>query len=483
MGLAQRTLTSTLWNIAVNPVKLVIQLTRSILLARWLPVETFGVYGYALAVIGIALPFASLGMASAFMHRAPETEDEEQTAALYFTLKLIVVSIWLLLVIGAAIVSTTGQLRIALIVLALANGLNQLTEVPKQILARRVVHRRLSLAELVSIVASAGVALFLAYNQFTLWALLSLDVVRAIISAFFFFVWRPFWRPNLHWSSQGVRYFTNFGNRVFAGTLLANWLDKLDDLWTGYFLGDTPLGFYGRAYNFARYPRLVVANPVNVVLGGTYAELKHDRTRLSKAFFRSNSLLIRTGFLMAGGLALIAPTFIEVALGAKWLPMLDAFRWMLIYTLIDPFQKSVGSLIIAAGQPEARIWIRLCQLAVLLIGLFTLGNAWGITGVAIAVNLMLIVGIVLLLWKARSFVDFSLWRLFAAPVVALGVAMMAAQVITFVELPTVSIDQGYFRGVLMAVVFTLIYSAVLLILEFRQIQEVSVLLKRHLLKR
>ena len=45
--------------------------------------------------------------------------------------------------------------------------------------------------------------------------------------------------------------------------------------------------------------------------------------------------LIQFAYLLGAVLlALVAPEFIRLALGAKWLPMLTAFRLMLVFTLL-----------------------------------------------------------------------------------------------------------------------------------------------------
>jgi O-antigen/teichoic acid export membrane protein len=239
----------------------------------------------------------------------------------------------------------------------------------------------------------------------------------------------------------------------------------VDDLWAGLFLGKVPLSYYSRAYNFATYPRVILAGPINTVAGGTYAELKGDRKRLSKAFFRANALLVRSGFFLGGALALIAPEFIRLLLGAKWLPMLGAFRLMLVFTLLDPIKVTVGSLFMAVGKPEQVVKARAIQLVVLIAGLFALGLWLGIVGVALAVNAMLVVGMGILLLKARAWVDFSPRRLFGVPSLALLLAMGTAYAASMLPMAAGS---DWRTGSIKALVFTLVYGVVLLAWERRQ---------------
>ncbi|MCA9973951.1 MAG: oligosaccharide flippase family protein [Anaerolineales bacterium] len=477
MSLVRRSITSTGWNAAANVLSLVVLFARSVLLARMLPVAVFGAYRQAGSLISLTVVLTGFGMPGAFLHRAPETADEEQAAAVLFTLKLLFTLFWLALMVTATLLFAEGDLRLALLWLLTTSTGMQLTETPRSILRRRVVHRRLAMVQTFTAVGTTIAALLWAWLSPSLLALLVTDVVAVLIALFLLYGYRPVWRPRLSLDRPTVRYFLDFGRRNFMASFLVQALDRVDDVWTGFYLGERPLGFYSRAYTFATYPRQILAVPVNTVAVGTYAELSDDRRRLSQAFFRTNALLVRTGFILGGVLALIAPEFIRLLLGDKWLPMLDAFRLMLLYTLLDPIKGTVANLFIAVGKPEYIVRARLAQLAVMLAGLVLLGPPLGIVGVALAVNLMLLVGIVLLLWQSRPFVDFNAWRLFAAPLLALLVGMGGAWAAS--QLPAVA-GSDWRTGAVKLVVFGLVYGAILFLLERRQMLDMIAMLRRQL---
>jgi O-antigen/teichoic acid export membrane protein len=437
-------------------------MVRSILLARLLPVETFGVYAFANSIIALTVMVPNFGMVEAFLHRAPETEDLKQTAANHFTLKLLFTFLWAALMVAGAFVLSTGETRTALLLLIATTSGMQLVQTPRLILNRRVVYRRLAILGSLDAILTTLVAVGLAWRGQTLWALLATDAVTLILTVLALYVWRPVWRPRLAWSTGVVRYFLRFGSRVLAADALLRALDRIDDLWTGLALGDTALGYYSKAYTFATYPRVILAAPINSVAAGTYAELKQDRRRLSQAFFRTNALLVRSGFFLGGVLALVAPELIRLLLGAKWLPMLDAFRLMLVYTLLDPIKITVASVITVSGSPEKVVRARTIQLVVLVIGLVALGPVFGIVGVAVAVDLMLVVGVLLLLWEARRFVDFSWFRLFVVPALALGVGLLVSRLAMM--LPGV-LQSDWISGAVKVGVFSILYAGILFALE------------------
>ena len=467
MSLARRTATSISWNVGANLIKVFILLARSILLARLLPVDTFGIYAIATAIVTFSGIVPVWGMNAAYLHRAPETADEDHAAAVHFTLRLALTALWATLLVLAASLLAPEPLRSALVVLTLAYGGIYLTDTPHTILVRRVQHRRLAVLNLAIAAVTTVTAVLLAAQGYGLTALLATDVVTLLLFVAGLYLWRPVWRPRLLWATDTVRYYLRFGSRTMTESALSEALDNLDDVWTGVNLGSTALGFYSRAYTFATYPRRLLAMPVNAVAGGTYAELKGDRPGLSQAFFRTNALLVRSGFLLGGLLVLVAPEFVRLALGEKWLPMVPAFRLLTVFTLFDPIRMTISNVFVAAGQPEQVIRARVVQLAALVAGLLALGPLWGINGVAVVVDVVLLIGLVWLLIRARAHVDYSATRLFGPPGLALAIGAVAALAAVWLvcRLNTGLCPGDWITGTIKGVTFTGFYGGVLLLLE------------------
>lgn len=469
MSLAERSVTSAAWNIGTNTLKVGVLLARMIVLARLLPVETFGIYTFALSLVTLTGILPTFGMGGAYLHRAPETADEGHAAAVHFSLKLLLTTAWAAVLMVGALLLAEPPLTGALIALTAIYAGQHLTETPRYILTRRVDHRRMATIDLLATVLSSVVAVWLAWRGATLGALISTDLIVLLVSMAGFYVWRPVWRPRLEWARSTVSYYLRFGAKNMASIGLGAALDDVDDLWTGANLGSVALGFYSRAYAFATYPRRILAYPLNLVAGGTYAEVSDNPLRLSQAFFRTSALLVRAGFLLGGGLALVAPELVLVALGDKWLPMVAAFRLMLIYTLLDPLRVTVGTLFVAIGRPEKLLRSRLVQLAVLLAGLFLLGPRYDIVGVALAVDAMLVVGLVMLLVQARAHVTFSATRLFAAPAAALGLGLASAVAADQWLCPAIlgaELCSGpWLSGLTKGVTFSMVFGTVLFVTE------------------
>lgn len=465
--LSHRSLVSAASRIGANLTATVLALARAVALARLLPVEAFGVYALAGSLVAWTACLGTLGMTAALLHRAPHTRDEERAAAVHFTLVGVFSLLWAGVMTAAALAAATGTLRLALLVLIWNTVAANLAETPRALLIRRVEHRRLAVVQVLATAASVAVAVPLAVTGGGVMALLAVDLVNSVVALAALYLWRPVWRPRLAWPVEQVRHFVRFGARSALADLVVMSVVKLDKVWTGVVLGSTALGFYSRAFVFANYVQRTLFAPLNLVMGGSYAELAADRSRLSQAWLVANAMLLRASCALAGVLGLAAPELIAVVLGERWLPMQTAFRILLACTVLEPLRTALGALFVAVGRPGVVVRAGVLQLVVLALGVTVFSRVLGITGVAVALNLAVAVGVGALLVRARAHVDVRLGRLAGAPLLALALALAAGgaapSLVGWEAVAIVVFAKG--------VVFAIVFAGVLLALERRWLAE------------
>ena len=350
-ALSQRALSSSIYNVSAQAILLIISFARSVILARLLAPEDFGVYVFALSLVTIILLIPNSWLSGPYLHKS-EFSAEEQGASTHFTLNLTLNSVWLVLTLIVSSLILQQSQWIIFAVLLSAGFVSELTNTHHLLLVKRVTFKRIALIELIITIFATISAVILAMLGYGVWSLVSTNIIDAIISILLYVIIRPVWRWRLSWKTKAIRYYFNFGRKTFVAGMLSVLLNRIDDLWTGYYLGPTALGYYSKSYQFATYPRKALAHPLNSVAAGTYAELKGDREKLSNAFRQFNAVIVRLGFAIAGILVVIAPEFIMLLLGEKWLPMLDTFRLMLVFSMLDPIKITVASILVAVGQPN-----------------------------------------------------------------------------------------------------------------------------------
>ncbi|MCS7178999.1 MAG: oligosaccharide flippase family protein [Anaerolineae bacterium] len=412
------------YTIGASLVTLTLGFLRSVLLARFLLPEHFGLVTLALFYIGLAAQLRSLGLDMALIHRQDADEVFRRT---YFSLRLglDLIAFGFLLALAPLLQRAYPHmpgLGAVLTVLVFTYLLANLSQVQETLIRKNLAFSQLAATDVMASVTMTIVAPLLAWRGWGVWALVAEQLSG--IGIRFLLTWGPFrqWKPGLGWDRRIVRWFWEYGRPTWAASNLSYLLDRFDDFWIGTALGKVPLGLYSRAYEFAHYPRRVLANPLVTVFLPVFARLQDDRLRLSQAFFRSAYIILRSGFLVAGAFGLGMPEFIRYVIGDQWLPMLWTFRLMLIYTALDPILLLVGGMLLAVGRPQDVRNATVIQTIFFIPAVVLGARLWGINGVALAADGMLLLGAFWLYRPLRQVVDFSFSRLMGWPTVALAIA-------------------------------------------------------------
>jgi len=462
-SIAAKTIKGSFFSIGSSAITIVSGFVRSVILARLLLPEDFGVIALAMFFLSITNQIGSFGLNQALIHRDADIQEASST---HFVLRVSLALVVMLLTLLVAPLLTRlypsqPQMVSALIALSFLGIINAVNSTPSVLLLKELKFKYVAVLDVASSLAMTIGAPAMALAGFGFWSLVGEQAIAILVWTIGLWrILRP-WQFSLKFNKEIAKWYFHFGSSVFASSGLTFLLDQFDDFWIGTALGSAALGFYSRAYEFARYPRRIIAGPIMKVFFPAYAKLQHDRLRLSKAYYRATSLIVRMGFLFSLVFVLVAPEFIRIFIGAKWLPMVFTFRLMIFYALLDPLVVTSGHLITAVGQPQILTRIKAFQLLIFVPAVVILARYFGINGVAVAVDLMLVTGVVLILAQVRKYVDFSVWKMFRYPTIGLllsgGVALLIGQ-----RLPA---ENDFLSLTLKGSVAAVIYGGLLLLLE------------------
>ena len=479
-SVARQTAVGSSYTIIASGITLVIGFARSIILARLLFPEDFGLFALAFFFVRLLERVQMFGFTAAFIHKHRHSQAE---AAAHFLLRLASA----LLVLALALLLTPVLPRFypgepllgpVIVMLAIIRFVTAFNATPKTILTKQLQFRRIAVLKVGGSLLAFGWALWLAQAGYGIWALVAQEASLTVIDFVGLWLLKRPWSPSMTTTREAVRYYFQFGKFQFVTQNIALLLDTFDDFWIGSFLGSGALGFYVKSYEFARSPRAVVGEPISNVFFPAFAKLQDDRQQLSQAFFRVASLLVRSGFLFASLFVLVAPEFIQLFLGSKWLPMQLTFQLMLIYTLFDPLMLLVTQLVTAVGEPQTLAKTQLWQMLFFVPAVIVASQTYGIEGVAVMADLMLLLGLVLILPRLRHFVDFSLRQMLAVPLLAVAVALPAT-LLLLQWLPTAHPAVTLLQKTISVPIF---YFVTLLLFERAQLQR-SIDLFKQLLHR
>jgi O-antigen/teichoic acid export membrane protein len=420
-SISAKAVKGSFFSIGSSAITIVSGFVRSILLARLLAPEDFGVVALGTFFISIMSQTVSVGLTQALIHRS---HDVQKAVSTYFVLRiglalLVVLMVLLLVPLVERFYPSQPQLAVVLVALSCVELAKSLSSAPYVLLRKELEFKLLAIIDVTSSLAMTIGTPIMAWAGLGFWVLVGEQAISVVVRGISVWGVRRSWQPSLRFDRELAHWYVNFGASVSLSSGLNLLLDRFDDFWAGTAFGALALGFYSRAYEFARYPRRIVGGPITAVFFPAYAKLQHDRLRLSKAFYRASSLIVRLGFLFSMVFALVVPEFVHIFIGDKWLPMVFPFRLMLVYTLLDPLIATSGHLVTAVGQPQILTKIKVFQLLTFVPAVIVLANYFGINGIALAADLMLVTGVTLMLPQVRRLVDFSLWKLFCYPTIGL----------------------------------------------------------------
>jgi PST family polysaccharide transporter/lipopolysaccharide exporter len=466
-SIAKKSVKGSAFSIGSSLVTLVLGFTRSVLLARLLRPEDFGVFALAVFFMGMAAKITPTGINAALIHRDSPTSE---VVSAHFILRI--VAALLLFIIAVAIYPVLSKfypdqplVPLIMVILAALRVGTAINSTPQVLLSKQLEFKRIATLDVVSSLVALVVAGSMAWTGAGVWSLVG-EVASGVVVRFMgLWVYRSPWTISLKTRWEIIRWYLRFAWFAVLSSNLSFLLDRFDDFWTGTTLGSEALGFYSKAYEFARYPRRVIANPVAGVFFSTFAKLQDDRERLSKAFFRVCSLIARAGFLFAGAFAMVTPEFIRIFLGDQWLPVAFTFQLMLVYTLLDPLLVLANKLTTAMGAPQALTKIRFIQMIVFVPAVVSLAYFFDIEGVAVAADLMLLLGLTMTFSHIKRYVDFSPIRMLGYPLLAL----MFALAVTLIVERQISLQNAILTLMSKLTIMGLVYSIVLVAFERKQL--------------
>ena len=473
MKLLHRSTRSIKWNVLSGVISIILGLVQFVILTRYLPVEVFGVYAFPLAIVTFGVQLPNFGLGPALLYRCAETECEDYIFASYFTLLMGMSFLFLMLGLLMVALFSEGDTRTVFTVLLFTTLGVQFCQTPQMLLVKRVEHKRLAFLDLISSVLVFITTSILAFSGGALWALLAINIVGTTVKLIGLYVWKPVWVPKIRFDIEEIKYLFHFGKRNFLSNLCLDGLERAPSIWIGTYLGVVSLGYYSRAYALSLYPRRLFAMPINAVVAGAFSELADDRKRLSASFVKISFVMVASSFFVGGLSAILAPELIILFLGEKWMPILTIFWMLLVFSLLDPLKQILSGLITAAmGKPELVFKVRFIQLVILIAGMYGLGTVYGVEGVAIAVNIALVIGLFLLFKILHQYVDYSIKRIITSPCVAL----LAASLAGFLAQLGISNANESIALVLKGFVFALVYIVIIMVMDRERILSVANLL-------
>jgi len=372
-----------LWQGLAQAVGKTVVLVTTILLARLLSPEEYGLVAFALVLMAYAEAIADAGVAQALVY-LPRSEQSARAALLVSLLTgclLVIVAF----VAAPLVADFFGDPDVAPLVRVLSASLfaSSMGAVPEALLRRELAFERVTIGTVIRVLTTGGVTISLALAGYGAWSLAWGTVAGSMIYAIACWCLIPT-RPGVHfWRATGpdLRLVLGYGIPVAGSALLAKLIFDVDYLVVGGLLGAEALGFYTLAF---RLPELVIITVFFVLSSVTfplYSRARHDPEQLRRGYLLSVRVQSLYGVCAGVGLAVIAPYVVPVVFGPAWIPAAGPLILLTLYAAARSVGAGANEVYKALGRPGLSIRMSLARLAI-LIPVLIFAARWGIEGVA-----------------------------------------------------------------------------------------------------
>ncbi|GAA5651224.1 teichuronic acid biosynthesis protein TuaB [Geodermatophilus obscurus DSM 43160] len=255
--------------------------------------------------------------------------------------------------------------------------------VPEALLRRDLHFSRITVARVVSAVATGATSIGLAVAGAGAWAIAWGAVVGSTTAAVVSWIVLPTRPDALLWRTtrSDVRAVLAYGVPVAGASLLGKFVFDADYLIIGRQLGAEQLAYYTFAF---KLPELVILNVFFVLLSVTFplfTRTRSDPERLRRGYLFSVRLQSLYGVVVGVGLAVTAPLAVQVLFGEAWAPAAGALVALALYAALRTIGGGANEVYKALGRPGIPVAISVVRL-VLLVPVLLFATRWGIVGVA-----------------------------------------------------------------------------------------------------
>lgn len=362
------------WKFAERISAQFVTLIVSIILARLLSPQDYGIIAIVTIFITFANVFVSDGFGSALIQKK-EVDILDYSSVLYFNLVFSIILYVIIFFCAPFISSFYGEgyeiLTPVLRVLGLRIIVSAINSVQQAYVSRKMIFKKFFWATLIGTIISAIIGIAMAYLGFGVWALVGQYLANTTVGTIVLAITLKK-KPIMAFSFSRLKSMIGFGSKVLGTSLLITGYQELRALIIGKMYSSEDLAYYDKGRQF---PNLIITNintSIGAVLFPKMAQEQDDKTRIreiTRKSIRFSSYLMCPLML---GLAAVAEPFIEIVLTDKWLPCVPLLQMFCVFYLFQPIHTANTQAIKAIGRSDICLKLELIRDAIQLVFLLTL---------------------------------------------------------------------------------------------------------------
>lgn len=387
----------------------VVMFAVSMVLARLLSPEDFGVIALANVTIGLVTCFTNLGLGAALIQRA-EVEDLDYCTFFWAdaVMRTLVYIIIFIIAPYAADYYGKSELCILIRLLALGIPIGMIASVSGLKLTRAMDFRTPSVISMVCCVISSVVSLIMALSGCGLWTIVGQQLTINILATLITF-WRVPWMPKLLFSWMRFRQFFSFGSKMLASGILDTFYNDIISIIIGKHFSLSSLGYFNKGQSIPQLLINSVNGPINGVSFPMLSKLQGDKVKYRAAFSRALQTSVFFCAPMMVGLIVVAKPLIILLFGEKWIPSVPFMQIMAIVSIFSPLHYLNLNAIMAMGRSDIFLKLEVAK-KISAIVIILVSIPFGLMAFVGSKILISIVCLIINAYPLKTLLDYSLCK-------------------------------------------------------------------------
>lgn len=329
----QETINGTKWQLVQKCTMQPVQLLYSIILARLISPEEFGILGLTTIFFAIAMQLQNCGFASTLVRDIHRTNRDINTV--FWTNAGLSLILSLALCVAAPLFADFFHqpCLVALTrVSALMMFLNNLATIHQTLYICERNFKIPAIVSLASTFAPMPFTIWTAYIGWGYWALMVQSIITGGITLILYWYLSP-WKPSFIWDSGSFKRYFAFGSRLMLGSITLSFLENFRGLLIGKIYNPATLGLFNRAFHLAYLPNQTLNGVFGGVAYSVLSSIQENNDRFVHVYSTFMRLTSMGLFFCSVLFIALAEPAIAVLYGEQWVscaPYAQILTWTCI---------------------------------------------------------------------------------------------------------------------------------------------------------
>lgn len=370
-SLKNKALKGGLWSGIEQFSSKVVQFVFTIILARLLSPDDYGVVALTLVFFSIASVLIDSGFATALI-RKPDKNEWDLSTCFFFNI-VVAFLVYIILFFCAPLIAHFYSQPILVPVIRVSGIsliINAFYIVQNAQFQYKVDFKSLAKISVTASVLSGCIGVLMAYIGFGVWAIVWQNITQTLITLVMQWLLSK-WRPMMVFSKESFHYLVNFGSKLTFSYLIGVLYENLYSLVVGKFYTSSQLGLYNRAETIGRMPAANVTALLQRVSFPIFSLIQDDKERLCLNFRRSIRMSVFITFPILLSLSALATPLVRILLTEKWDGCINYLQIMCFSFMLYPIHALNLNLLQVKGRSDLflklEIYKKILGIVVLII--------------------------------------------------------------------------------------------------------------------